>query len=339
MAKVIVSLVLTMLLCGRWEGSFAQYDSAYVESYRSYFMPRVLISRKATGMSYHNTKHGYSLRYQPNKSFNVGAGFTYKFVTLKASVGILQPHKTRGETRDLDVQLHSYGRKFMTDVLLQFYKGFYLPDRRFGTPTNEYYVRPDLAVSAIGSSFQYIFNHRKFSYRAAFQQTEWQKRSAGTLLVGIELFMGRFRADSTIVPSQLQVDQSEEGLRLMRFIEFGPNAGYAYTWVHKKFFVTTGASLGLSAGLNRYIEGSSRTTFAGFSPNTVIRLSSGYNVKRWGINILYLSTALRIPEFENKSVVVNAGTIRLNFIYRISPSEKIKKLLQPIDEVDEFLRD
>jgi hypothetical protein len=301
-------------------------------------MPRVLISRKSTGMSYHNTERGYSLRYQPNKRFNIGGGFTYKFVTLKASVGILQPHKTRGETRDLDVQVHSYGRKFMTDILLQFYKGFYLPDRRFGTPANEYYVRPDLAVSAIGSSFQYIFNHRKFSYRAAFQQTEWQKRSAGTLLLGLELFMGRFRADSTIVPSELQVEPSE-GLRKMRFIEFGPNAGYAYTWVHKKFFITTGASLGLSAGLNRYIEGSSGTTFTGFSPNTILRFSSGYSVKRWGINVLYLSTALRIPEFESKSVVVNAGTIRLNFIYRISPDKQVRKLLRPIDKVDDFLRE
>jgi hypothetical protein len=337
MAKIIC-LALTTLLCGLSRDSFAQYDSAYVESYRSYLMPRVLISRKATGMNYHNTERGYSLRYQPNKTFSIGGGFTYKFVTLKASLGILQPHEMRGATRDLDVQVHSYGRKFMTDILLQFYKGFYLPDRRFGTPANEYYVRPDLAVSAIGSSFQYIFNHRKFSYRAAFQQTEWQKRSAGTLLLGVELFMGRFRADSTIVPSQLQVDPSE-GLRKMRFIEFGPNAGYAYTWVYKKFFITTGASLGLSAGLTRYIEGTSGTTFTGFSPNTVLRLSSGYSVKRWGINILYLSTALRIPEFENKSVVVNTGTIRLNFIYRIYPGKQVKKLLRPIDEVDEFLRE
>jgi hypothetical protein len=317
---------------------YAQYDSAYVESYRGYLMPRILLHRKTTGINYHNDEKGYSLRYQPNKTLNLGLGITYKFITLKASVGILEPHPQRGDTRDFDFQFHSYGRRFMTDLLLQLYKGFYLPDRRFGGGVDEFYVRPDLAVSALGGSLQYIFNHRRFSYRAAFQQTEWQKKSAGTILIGVELFLGRFRADSTIVPSALEDDKAE-GLHKMRFIEFGPNAGYTYTWVYKKFFITTGATLSINAGLNRFYDGSGGTTFTGISPNTVIRISSGYSVKHWGINILYLSTGLRIPEFERKSIVVNTGTIRLNLIYRIYPDKKVKKLLRPIDKAEERLKD
>jgi hypothetical protein len=318
--------------------SQAHYDSSYVESYRGFLMPRLLVSRKTTGMNYHNATGGYSLRYQPNKTFSLGAGITYKFITLKASVGLVEPHQQRGNTRDLDLQFHSYGKKFATDLLMQFYKGFYLPDRRFGTTAQEYYVRPDLAVSALGGSFQYIFNHRRYSYRAAFQQTEWQKRSAGTMLVGMEVFMGRFRADSTIVPSELQHGEADR-ISKMRFIEFGPNVGYAYTWVYKKFFINTGASLGINAGLNRFYEGDDAVTFTGLSPNTVIKISSGYSVKHWGINVLYISTALRVPEFEKKTVVLNTGTIRMNLIYRIYPDKKTRRLLKPIDSVEKRLKD
>jgi hypothetical protein len=335
--KTIVILAVA-IFCTLGPSAQAQYDSNYVDSFRGYLMPRLLLNRKTTGMNYHNEEHGYSLRYQPNKTFNIGVGLTYKFITLKVSVGILQPREIRGNTRDLDVQFHSYGKKFATDILAQFYKGFYLPDQRFGSPASEYYVRPDLAVSALGGSIQYIFNHRKFSYRAAFQQTELQKRSAGTFLLGMELFMGRFRADSTIVPLPLR-DESTEGLRAMKFIEFGPNGGYAYSWVFKNFFITTGAALGLNAGLNQFKEGDEKVVFTGISPNTVLRVSTGYSVRRWGVNVLYLSTALRVPKFENKSVVMNTGTIRMNIIYRIYPGKRVKKILKPIDEVEDVLKD
>jgi hypothetical protein len=302
-------------------------------------MPRLLFNRKTTGMNFRNSNEGYSLRYVPNKTFNVGLGMTYKFITLKVSVGLLQPKDSRGETRDLDVQFHSYGRRFTTDVLVQFYKGFYLPDQQYASSGQEFYVRPDLAVSALGGSFQYVFNHRRFSYRAAFQQTEWQKKSAGTFLVGLELFMGRFKADSTIVPPQLRHDDHTESISKMLFVELGPNAGYAYTWVYKKFFITGSAAVSLNVGINRFFDAAGTSTFTGISPNTVIRLSSGYNVKHWGINALYLSTALRLPEFESRSVIVNTGTIRVNLIYRIYPNKKTRKYLKVIDKVDEKLRD
>lgn len=323
-----------------FQGTFvraqSQYDSTYVESYRGYLMPRILLSRKTAGINYRNESGGYSLRYLPNKTFNLGAGITYKFVSLKLSVGVLEPHQRRGNTRDLSLQLHRYGAKFVTDIMAQFYKGFYLPDRRFGTPDQEFYVRPDLAVSAVGGSFQYIFNYRRFSYRAVFQQTELQKKSAGTFLAGIEIFMGRFRADSTIVPFPLQMEE-RDGTRKMRFIEFGPNAGYSYTWVYKKMFINVGASIGLNAGINKIYDGSGGDSFTGLSPNTVIKISSGYNVKHWGINILYHSTALRLPEFERKSIILNAGTIRTNLIYRIYPDKKVRKALRPIDKMDKKL--
>jgi Domain of unknown function (DUF4421) len=316
----------------------AKIDSTYIESFRGYLVGRIQLGRKTAGMNFNNNDDGYRLRYLPNKSINLGVGVTYKFATIKISTGIYQPNNTKGDTKDFDFQFHRYGRKYVMDFVAQFYKGFYLGDHRFAQPDQEYYVRPDVSVNAIGGSFQHVFNHRRFSYRAAFQQTEIQKKSAGSFFVGLELFMGRFMGDSTIVPSKLRESLSgDHSIRKMKFIEIGPNVGYAYTWVYRKFFVTTGASVSLNAGVNRFFDANGVNTFVGLSPNTVLRASTGYSVKQWGVNVLFLSTALHLPDFRANSVVVNTGMVRFNFVYRIAPSKKVQKYLKVVDKIDEKL--
>jgi hypothetical protein len=322
------------------QSSAAKFDSSYIESFREYVVARFQLGRKTAGMNFVNQDAGYRLRYLPNKSINLGIGLTYKFATVKMSKGIYQPNSAKGETKDFDFQFHRYGRKYVMDFIVQVYKGFYLGDQRFAPQGWEYYVRPDLSVNAVGGSFQHVFNHRRFSYRAAFQQTELQKKSAGSFFIGIELFMGRFKGDSTIVPSTLRDDtERNEGISKMRFVEIGPNVGYAYTWVYHKFFITTGASISLNAGINRFFDANGAETYIGLSPNTVLRASAGYSVKQWGFNLLFLSTALHLPDFKANSIVLNTGMVRANFVYRIQPSRKAAKYLKVIDDVDDKLHD
>jgi hypothetical protein len=315
-----------------------EFDSTYIESYNSYFMPRFLLNRKYTAMRLENDKEDYALRYTANKIVNAGIGATYKFATLNISLAFVQPGKDRGRTRNLDIQLHSYGRKFAIDFIAQFYKGFFLRDQDYAPANEEYYVRPDLAINTVGGTFQYVFNHRKFSYRAAFQQTEWQRKSAGSFLLGFELYAGRFKGDSSLIPEQARNDARAETLQKMRFIEIGPNFGYAYTYVYKKFFVTGSAAVAINTGLHKFYDASGGTTVTGVSPNTIVRLSTGYNVRQWAINVLYISTAVHLPKLEDRSVVVNSGNIRMNLIYRIYPTKRIKKAVKLIDKVDENLK-
>jgi hypothetical protein len=317
--------------------ALCQYDSSFVRTYDEYFFGRFLVNRKTTRMHVEDRGRDLSLNYLPNKTFSVGVGATYKFATLNFSMGLLQPDDSRGRTRNLDIQLHKYGRKITTDLLIQLYKGFYLSDKRFALNGDDYYVRPDIAVNAFGGSFQYVFNHRRFSYRAAFQQTELQKKSAGTLLLGSEVYTGRFRGDSTIIPASF-LEPGQSGIDKMRFIDIGPNGGYAYTWVYKKFFVTTAASVSLNASITRFFDGDESTTYVGFSPNTQVRISTGYNTNTWGINLIYLSTALHMPKFEERTILVNTANLRMNIIHRFVPTKKTKRYLRFIDKVDRKIK-
>src|SRR5690606_35489411 len=120
----------------------------------------------------------------------------------------------------------------------------------------------------IGASVFRLLQPHKLSYRAAFLQTEWQKKSAGSWLLGWEVYVGRVKSDSAFIPSTLS-SQFEHGLiRQIRFLEFGPGAGYAYTWVWaQNFFVTASATVNGDLSFVKEKDGTTTTNKTSFSPN------------------------------------------------------------------------
>ncbi len=236
----ILSIVCIMLsLHAHAQTTATPTDTTYYQPYTRQVTGRFYFSRKFTSLVWQNRRGDYTLRYRPNTTLNMGVGATYKWATLNLAYGFgfLNPDRGRGKTRYLDLQFHSYGRKISVDVLGQFYRGFYLAPKGRAMPhETEYYQRPDLRVNILGATVQYVFNFRKFSYRAAFLQNEWQKRSAGTPLVGVEFYAGSVKSDSTITPAAIDTTAAALGIDKFRFAEIGPNIGYAYTYVYNKHF-------------------------------------------------------------------------------------------------------
>ena len=108
-----------------------------------------------------------------------------------------------GKTRRFDLSTHIYGRKMIFDLAMQWYKGYYLanPENivagwQQGDP---YPSREDIKVFTFGASGWYVFNHRKFSYRAAFTFNERQLKSAGSPVLGGGFSWYFVNADSSLV--------------------------------------------------------------------------------------------------------------------------------------------
>jgi hypothetical protein len=310
-----------------------QVDSTYVISYENDFMARTFFLRRYTNFNFLNNKNDVSVQYSPNSGFAFGIGANYKWATINLSYAFdfLNPYQGRGETKAFDVQLHGYGQKIIIDLLGQFYAGFYLPTKTLRSTSGGFYTRPDIKVTAIGGTLQFVANNRRFSYRAAFMQNERQKKSAGTWLFGMEVYSGIVAADSSIVPRVLA--KEEVGVREMRFLEIGPNVGYAYTWVYKgNFYVSGSASLSVNAGYNRYRDDTSLTSVVTISPNSLFRVSSGYAWNNWSVNAIYVATGLYVLGETDNHIIVNAGDMRLTLTYRFSPTRKMKKMLRPVDK-------
>jgi hypothetical protein len=264
----------------------------------------------------------------------MGVGATYKWATLNLAYGFdfLNPDRGKGDTKYLDLQFHTYGRRFIVDVFGQFYRGFFLSSKSTNHPINEYYLRPDLYVRYIGTSVQYVLNHKKFSYRASFLQNEWQKKSAGTFIFGVEVYGGKVRADSTIIPTIVDKDEAGRNIKIIRFFEFGPNAGYAYTFIVKKhFFLTGSASLSLDYGENTISDRDGNKKTTGVSPNTFFRFFGGYNSHKWAISLTYVTNSVSLAtESIERQIILSTGNFRLNYVYRFPLSKKARRYLDQI---------
>jgi hypothetical protein len=311
------------------------HDTTYYNSYENQITGRYYFSKKYTILNFRNLIQGYNFSYRPNTTLNMGVGATYRWATLNLAYGFgfLNPDRGQGDTRYLDLQFHTYGRKIILDAFGQFYRGFYLAGTDI-TTDNSYYLRPDLRVNLVGVSTQYIFNHDRFSYRAAFHQNEWQKKSAGTFIAGFEVYYGTVLADSTIVPTALDRPIAASNIDHLKFFEFGPNAGYAYSLVIRRhFYITASAAVGFDYGGTQVIRDGEGEWVYGVSPNTFFRIFCGYNTRVWAVSVLYLNNGVHLHARGEGQVTFNTGNARLNFVYRFKPSRKAKRMLKYIDRV------
>ncbi|MFN5356117.1 MAG: DUF4421 domain-containing protein [Bacteroidota bacterium] len=326
--------MLLMVLLSLQQNARAQSDTGRYIAFDDQITGRFYFSRKYTGLLVRDAGRGIELNYQPNTTLNMGVGATYRSLTLNLAYGFtfLNPDEGRGKTRYLDLQAHLYGRKTIVDLFGQFYGGFFLEPKGTGRSDSLYYVRPDLSLRELGASVQYMFNHRRFSYRAAALQNEWQVRSAGTFLLGGECFAGRARADSSIYPALISVDTVPDANR-MRFFEFGPNFGYAYTLViAKHVFITASLSISMDYNRTEYSDGTVLTVEQGLSPNSIFRVYTGYNSARSAVTFTFTNSRVSLASEASNSVSINTGNVRINYVRRFNAGPRIKRTL------DRFLK-
>ena len=110
----------------------------------------------------------------------VSVGVSYLGLSLNLSIN---PAKMLGKYHDYELGFRSYGRRFGYDISYQDASNFTGSQEvngeriEFTTSENMYNLRT-LNVNAY-----YVFNHRRFSYPAAFSHSYIQRRSAGSFLL------------------------------------------------------------------------------------------------------------------------------------------------------------
>lgn len=201
-------------------------------------------------------KSGKTIEYEPNGRFAIGLegsykwlglGFAYKFPIDERSV------EQRGGTSSIDFQYNINMRRWIVDGYLQLYNGFYFSnmDDYFAVWNAESnYPKTNMVIGNLGIVANYVVNYEKFSYKAAFNYNEMQKKSAGSMIVGLYALFNAVGTDSTFIPGfAAEKFQGIAGMKEMGTGNMGIMCGYAYTFVIKgNWFV----SLGLIPGLGLY---------------------------------------------------------------------------------------
>jgi Domain of unknown function (DUF4421) len=318
---------------------FAQAaNDEYYVTFEEQVTARLSLSKKYTSLILKAPAGIQSIHYRPNSLTSLGINASYKALSLGigASFGFLNPNKSvKGKTRSFDLQTHIYTRDWVTDIYGQFYKGYYLKqDGPAGTADKVYYLRPDMRVNMLGASVYRLLNGGEFSYRAGFLQNEWQKKSAGSLLIGAEMYYGSTKGDSALVPSQVKGFYPQRDIKRVRLFEVGPGAGYAYTGVWEENFFATG-SITVNANLSIVKEeneltalSASRTTI---TPNATLRAVAGYNSDEWAATISWVHNSTNAKgKSSNEPYSVRTGEFRVTLAFRFMPGSKLKGRLDPI---------
>jgi hypothetical protein len=312
------------------------HDSTYFETYPEKLVGRFYFSKKYTNLELESKDKQNSIVYRPNTTLNMGIGATYKILTLNLAYGFgfLNPEKGKGQTEYLDLQTHLYGIKWTIDLYGQFYKGYYLAPKGIATPGNDsYYLRPDLGVILLGATAYYTLNEKKFSYRAAMVQSAWQKKSAGSFLLGGEIYYGYTSGDSAFVPQSIGSQFNQTGIRSLGFVELGPSAGYAYTAVFKQHFFLTGSfAVNFDVGVSTEKAPSHAEDRVTFTPNYIYRFVLGYNSNSWNINLSQVGNRVSIRGASSQDrYIIGTGNFRLTYAKRFTPGPKLRKRLRPLD--------
>lgn len=312
-------------------------DSQYIHTYKRFLTGRTYFSKKYTSVGIGGSSQYPSFRYRPNTSLNFGLGLTYDMFTLNLAYGfpfLNTNHDQKGQTKYLDLQSHIYSRKFVTDIFGQFYKGFYIAPKDFVPNTTGYYSKPDLGISLLGFSTYYIFNSDKFSYQAALIQNEWQTKSSGTFLAGLDFHYGILSSDELLLPEELKNDFPQETVRRLRFVTFGPGLGYAYNFVYKKHWFATASLTGtLTANFTKESNSFSDKTHIGVSPNFLYRLGIGYNSNSWECVFSLVNSSVQVAGgYTTTPYSFRTGNFRLTLAKRFKLNKKTQQKVAPIIE-------
>jgi len=249
-----------------------------------------------------------NITYSSNATTNLGAGVTYRNLSANVSAGLRFLNngiEERGKTTSLDFQFHFFLQNRISDLLFLHYKGFYAAPGSYSyEPFGNYYYRPDIQLNLLGLTAYHVQNTRRFSYRAAFYQNEWIRKSSGTLLYGGGVYFERISSkDSGLIPAK--GSDLFSNLSAFRYISVGPGIGYAYTMVIKKhFYVLASAIVNGNINFSTSESGSINNNKTSFGPGINFKTAAGYGGNVWSVSLSYAGNILWVKQ----AGVSNANT-------------------------------
>lgn len=283
-----------------------------------------------------------NITYRANNNYHIGLGFHYKWIGANATFKL--PYFNGdgyGKTRFFDLQSYLFLGRMAIDLYVLSYKGYYLADNSvlIAQPIDPpRLIREDVKVGNYGANFQYIFNYKRFSYKAAFVQSQCQLVSAGSPIVGGGIHYTRAKADSAIIPDNLKFPAFYYGHPFNKSSVFSIaiNGGYAYTYVFKQhFFITASALIG--TGLNYCAL---RTDATGdidgkLQPqlHAILRGAAGYNTNKYYIGLQYINYISRnnMPPLDSWQQL-QTGNIRLTFAKRFKLKKSTVETIEDIED-------
>ncbi|MDA3942024.1 MAG: DUF4421 family protein [Bacteroidetes bacterium] len=270
----------------------AQVDSVYIKDYKNQLTARIYSLNEAVNLEINPLAGGPNLSYRPNTQQHLGIAAFYKWFGLGLAVKspFASANNDRyGESQSIDLRINAYGSWINAELAYANYQGFYL-ENTAQIITNyqegeKLYWRPDLDIQSLSGIFYLVANYKKHSFRAAYIQNEYQKKSSGSLLIAPAFQFNRLRANKSLIPDDYIIEYGifdQDELVRGKLNMAGIFVGYSYSVVIlKKFYINIAMLPGAFIQYYNYHteEKHYRKTNAYFLWTS--RFAAGYNGNKW----------------------------------------------------------
>ncbi len=298
--------------------SFNEIDSTYIEP--QHYNYTVMLQNTTTYEIYNLTsKSGQAVTFAPKPIIKLGPYFGWRWVFLGYTFDINHLSNSNNK-KEFDISLYSsqigidlYYRKSGKDYLI---KSIKFSDGQIS--------RKEMAFSGIevgikGFNIYYIFNHKKFSYPAAFSQSTVQKKSCGSPLIGIGYTSHSLKLDYNKlhdiiadVADSHHKEKVDSGLMFnhVKYVDYSVSGGYAYNYVFARNCLFA-ASLSLAVAYKRSIGERQDHNFqlrdfkfSNFNMDAIGRFGLVYNNMKWycGASAIIKAYNYRKPQFSTNNV-------------------------------------
>lgn len=199
------------------------YDTNYVVRPEGRWTLKLTANQ--TGNTFHTKGHlkGISSKTNLSTKHKTTISLAASYRGLSAAFS-LNPAKMKGVYKDFELNLNYFSSRISLDFSYQrseSLSGEINIDDRIENIQPE-----DVALKIVNIAGYYAFNHRKFSFPAAFNQNYIQRRSAGSWLAGIS-----YQGGSIITTEDLKTRRPEAHEVSFKFGHLGIGGGYGYNLV------------------------------------------------------------------------------------------------------------
>ena len=200
------------------------YDTQYICRPERRLLLRVRGNLSGNSIRYKNVQDGNDshARISTDPRGTISLGGSYMGIAAAFSIN---PAKICGSNKDYEFNISASSNRYIIDYNYQ------RSNTLSGDITSKdgaYHVDKGLlSMKMMNITACYIFNHRRFSYPAAFSQSYFQRRSAGSWMAGISFMGGNIRTSEDAPAGSHDLNLKVRNVAL--------GGGYGYNFVHRKW--------------------------------------------------------------------------------------------------------
>ena len=227
---------------------------------------------------------GQKISFAPDPSYRLGPYLGWRWVFLGYTIDLKHINASSNHTNKKEFDLSLYSSMLGVDLFWrQTGNDYHIQSMDLGDNINTDAMHKvdfdGFKASIKGLNLYYIFNHRRFSYPAAYSQSTIQRKSAGSWMVGLGYTDHKLEVDwnklSNVVDERLNKQAAEESkahidsslmFSTIKYSDISATVGYGYNWVFaKNWLFNASLSLGVAYNHSRSDVEKSKFDFKNFN--------------------------------------------------------------------------